>query len=355
MIEPLCRSLEIARVDVTHIAEINQANQSFYGQVFLILRSRAGADDPDLTSEFEGFPFDEDGEPTFRPSAKWYNNQIHFPNAKNLKIIESKVTKEGRDLQLIQRVEATFFEKFELKHFPFDAQDLTVAVSCKCAMEGPVPVKFSIPAFPPPQLGVDTTNFNEDDIWDLSPNVLVTLTTVGACNSRRFPAIHLSVSVRRYSGFVMFNVAVPVSIISFLSLATYSLPPENIASRLDSCITLLLTAVAFKFATASCLPQVSYMTVIDKYNLLCALIIVLSILGHTMMGFMNMWFGISFDVLVLISNIFLGIILVAWIMVQIWLLRTESSLKHEKSFNQQKRRFSPSASGRLRSFLSSEA
>ena len=234
-----------------------------------------------------------------------------------MKIIESKVTKEGKNLQLIQRVEATFFERFEIKHFPFDTQDLMITVSCKCAMEGPVLVEFCIPAFPPPQLGVDTTNFIKDDIWDLSPNVLVTLTAMGACNSRRFSAIHLSVSLRWYAGFVLINVVVPVSIISFLSFTTYSLPLENIANRLDSCITLLLTVVAFKFATASCLPQVSYMTVVDKFNLLCALIIVLSILGHTVMGFMGMWFGISFDVLVLVRNIFLGIILVTWIMAHI--------------------------------------
>ena len=44
MIEPLCRRLEIARVDVAHIAEINQANQSFHGKVFLILRIREGAE-----------------------------------------------------------------------------------------------------------------------------------------------------------------------------------------------------------------------------------------------------------------------------------------------------------------------
>jgi len=146
---PLCRTLEVARVDVTHIAEIDQIAQCFYARVYLILRITGGADDPDLTSEFEGFPFDKEGRPTFRPSAIWYLNQLDFPNGKSLKVIESKVTTEGNDLQLIKRVEGIFFERFELQNFPFDEQDLTVTVSCNCAMEGPVPVEFRLRASPP--------------------------------------------------------------------------------------------------------------------------------------------------------------------------------------------------------------
>lgn len=221
---PLLRRLEVARVDVTHIAEIDQINQSFYARVFLVLRIAGGASDPDLNADFDGFPLDPDGRPTFRPSAKWYLHHLDFPNGKNLKITEAKVTKEGEDLLLIQQVEGLFFERFELQNFPFDEQDLTVTVSCNCELEGPVPVEFCLSASPPPQLGVDTLNFTHGDIWTLSPTMLATLTTVGASSTRRFPAVHLSANVRRHSGFVLMNAAMPVSIISFLSLMTFFVP-----------------------------------------------------------------------------------------------------------------------------------
>ena len=126
MNKPPCRTLEVARVDITHIAEIDQINQSFYERVFLVLRIAGGAADPDLTADFAGFPFGPDGQPTFEPSAQWYLDQINYANAKNLRKVVSKVTRAGADLQLIQMVEVNFFERFELQTFPFDEQDLTV-------------------------------------------------------------------------------------------------------------------------------------------------------------------------------------------------------------------------------------
>ena len=193
--KPLCRNLSVARVDVTHLAEIDQISQTFYARLLLILQIKGGANDPNLTSEYEGFPFDGEGRPTFRPSGLWYLGQIDFPNGKEIKTLESKVTKQGDDLQLIKRIEGRFFERFELRNFPFDRQDLTITVSANCSCEGPVPVDFRVGD--DPQLGVDTINFPHGDIWELSPALSASLATVGASSSRRFPAVHLRAHVRR--------------------------------------------------------------------------------------------------------------------------------------------------------------
>ena len=42
------------------------------------------------------------------------------------------------------------------------------------------------------------------------------------------------------------------------------IPPEDLSTRSEIILTLLLTAVAFKMAIASSLPQLSYLTMVDK-------------------------------------------------------------------------------------------
>ena len=47
------------------------------------------------------------------------------------------------------------------------------------------------------------------------------------------------------------------------------------ADRLSVTLTLMLTAVAYKFIVASALPQVSYLTSLDTYVLVCFLFLFL--------------------------------------------------------------------------------
>ena len=127
--------------------------------------------------------------PTFRPSARWYLKQIDFSNARDLKEIESKVTTEGDDLQLIKRVEGEFFTSFALAHFPYDSQLLTVTFSVTCALEGPVPCELVKPR--PEAAGIDKDTFAFANEWELLPQLATELTTLGATNTRHFPAMML--------------------------------------------------------------------------------------------------------------------------------------------------------------------
>lgn len=296
--------------------------------MLIVLKIKGGALDPDLSKESDAYPLDENGVPTLRPSATWYMNQLDFPNAREIRTLDSKVTAEGDDLLISKRIEGHFFERFKLHDFPFDAQDLAITVSTNCATEGAVPVRFVVPdaddvaadELDRPQLGVDVVNFAHSDIWDLSPRIYTSVTTVGASSKRRFSAVHLRAHVKRRSNFVLMNVAVPVSIISFLSLMTFLVPPEEIADGLDLNFTILLTGVAFKYTTTLYLPQVSYTTLVDKYALLCTLVIVVSCLFRTVLGILDSWANVSDDTLELLNKVFLGILAALWCFVQVLFL-----------------------------------
>jgi hypothetical protein len=283
----LLRRFEVVRVDMTQLSAINQITQTFRARVFIILKITGGARDEHLLKEFDGFPLDAKGKPTFRPSARWYLSQFDFVNGRDLREIESKVTVAGDDLQLIKRVDGEFFERFELNSFPFDAQDLTVTLSVNCATAGPVPVEFFVP--PGAHMGVDVSNFAFADVWDLSPVLSGEAATVGATASRRFPALHVHACVSRRSFFVLFNVAMPMGALSLISASTFVIDYSETGAQLEISLTVLLTAIAFKFVIAAYLPQISYLTLIDKYLFACTAIIYLATLLASLGGALHNW------------------------------------------------------------------
>ena len=127
----------------------------------------------------------------------------------------------------------------------------------------------------------------QSDVWNLSPDLTTDITTIGASAKRRFPAVHFRACVSRRPGFVMLNVMLPTAVIALLSVTTFLVEIELTISKLDLSVTILLTAVAFKYATAAYLPQISYLTLIDKFVLLCMCMIVWATLLHALIGMLQ--------------------------------------------------------------------
>lgn len=73
-------------------------------------------------------------------------------------------------------------------------------------------------------------------------------------------------------------------ILTYLSFVSFTIDSDGAkigtSDRLGVTLTLLLTAVAYKFAVASSLPKVSYITTLDSYILSCSTVtIIVSILN----------------------------------------------------------------------------
>ncbi len=55
--------------------------------------------------------------------------------------------------------------------------------------------------------------------------------------------------------------------ITAMTLTSFIIPSNSLADRMSVNLTLLLTAVAFKFVVSQSLPHISYLTLLDKYVL----------------------------------------------------------------------------------------
>lgn len=81
----------------------------------------------------------------------------------------------------------------------------------------------------------------------------------------RVQQVHLY--IQRIPSFYMWNVVGIVGPLSFITVSTGMMPPEDMVNRMMFTLTLLLTSMAFKFVLISILPPVPYLTILDKYVL----------------------------------------------------------------------------------------
>ena len=147
----------------------------------------------------------------------------------------------------------TVKERFELHNFPFDLQELQIELRLNDSKTWDL---FD--------LTVTQVQFNKSAL-------VLTEWKVHAPIVRRENPKHkvskVVLLVERFSWFYIQNVVFIMLGISLLGLCSFALDIHETGARVGNILTLILTAVAFKFILASILPKVPYNTIIDYYIL----------------------------------------------------------------------------------------
>ena len=142
-------------------------------------------------------------------------------------------------------------EHYELHEFPFDNQALTIELRQD---RGP-----SIEYF---DLSVHAVLFHRPALemaeWEVCQPLVERV-------NPKHKVTQVKLQVMRKSQYYMNNIVVMMLGITTLSLSTFVLEPEDVASRLGNILTLLLTSVAFKFVIGDSLPKVTYDTEMDSF------------------------------------------------------------------------------------------
>ena len=273
---PTC--FELLNIDLMKLHNIDVQKSSFQAQIWVEFTIRGGALDADLSKEGAVFPIGEDGKPTFKPSAGWYMQQVNFPNAHSVKLVDAKWKWRGDDIVMAMRYEGAFAEVYELEDFPFDQQGLTIMLNFNCRVGGPLPMELVV-----------------------SPRCKITLSCIDVCpparewivarkvsihnfkmgeeygTDRVFPALSITAQVKRKPMYHILNLAMPMGLFSVLSLmqaACNANTEGSINHRHQMTLMMVLTATAYKMAIAGKLPPVSYLTWLDKYTLCNYLLII---------------------------------------------------------------------------------
>ncbi|CAH1801807.1 unnamed protein product [Owenia fusiformis] len=157
-----------------------------------------------------------------------------------------------------QRIKGTFIETLELKDFPVDVQELTLQVSTE---RSEVEVELMEDKKELSSINVDT--FMDQQEWNVYEHVeseLVPTTTEFSNSKFKHPKLNLMCHVSRKPGYFFWNIFLIMFMITSLTFVVYAIDIEVPQGRLNVNLTLLLTAVAFKFVCAQNLPTISYLT-----------------------------------------------------------------------------------------------
>jgi hypothetical protein len=105
-----------------------------------------------------------------------------------------------------------------------------------------------------------------------------------------YPRCRFTVYLWRRTGYYISNVILPICVLTLLSPLSCTLNDDGTslgtADRLGITLTLLLTAVAYKFVVASSLPTVSYLTILDRFvTLLLLLLLTISFDSYVLVCF----------------------------------------------------------------------
>lgn len=171
------------------------------------------------------------------------------------------------------RAAGEFSEQYELEHFPFDKQDVSFTLTLNMPTTRAqlvdnvyYPSLFLYKGFALSSIFTPMAKaaiIVEAMSSDISESVTGTL----------YPRMRFAVPLARKYGYFMNNIIVPVGAITLIAPLSAATEPEGMrmgtGDRMAYSVTLLLTAVAYKFAIASSLPQVSYLTLVDSYTLVC--------------------------------------------------------------------------------------
>jgi len=220
-----------------------------------------------------------------------FDPKIMFMNTAEVPVIEESVdpkfhwekSKRGQNDALVFScrigVTAKFREQFELQNFPLDAQPLNIIVSSD----------------------------NHDDVinlygWDdeslVRKEFMVLneyeMSDIKFCRARTirksavgYPLLYTGVVVKRKYGYYMWNVFLPLFLITLMSVTTFVVPLHEVAERCGVILTLLLTSVAFKFVVGQDLPKISYNTFLDTYVLVSFIVLTFIALGVAFVGFLD--------------------------------------------------------------------
>lgn len=159
---------------------------------------------------------------------------------------------EGKTALMWNKVyTSTCRERFELHDFPFDRQELTLDFRLN-----------DTKTWDDFNLTINTVQFHKDAL-ELSEWKVYT--PIVKRDSPKEKASKVFLQVKRFSGFYVQNVVCMMFGLTLLGLLAFAMDIEDLGSRVSTVLTLILTAVAFKFILASTLPKVPYNCLIDYF------------------------------------------------------------------------------------------
>ncbi|UJR07959.1 hypothetical protein I4U23_012238 [Adineta vaga] len=215
----------------------------------------------------------------------------------------AKLNKIDKEIYICEHriVKGLFWEKLELYHFPTDVQDLSISITSMLFHD-----RVLLLADPYSLSGINREAFVDQQEWSLYEHVNTEQRfikdflfrtgdddenendgdneTIQGKEDRKRSVLTVTCHAARKSTYFYWNGYFLIFMITFVSFCTFGMPMQVAINRLQVSCTLLLTSVTFRWTVNRSLPTVSYLTSLDKYGIICMLILVSHSIWHGMIS-----------------------------------------------------------------------
>jgi len=277
-------TMTLVRFRYLRISHIDLIHQKFEAQFLVVLCIKGGANDPYLSQLGEGshkFPKPESGPP--RPSARWFANQLTVGNSTTERPpLDDNVYISGDDIFISRRYQGEFFEVFEMDDFPFDRQELSIELAVNCRVNGATPCMLVIDDAA--QVDMSEIGFRTCTQQYELDNRMTSIEVPIAPPDDVYPTVRISTRVYRDPTYIVINMCVPMILFMLTQMLQFFMPTGDQEGRLAVTLTVLLTANAYKTVTLHMTPNISYLTLVDKYVQWMSSIMILNVAEGAAVG-----------------------------------------------------------------------
>ncbi len=164
----------------------------------------------------------------------------------------------GGRLRLAQRYTGEFSSPMALEDFPLETQQLTVVIGT--VLLGPDQVQVRIDPERSGLYGATTVAG-----WSVeAPSSEVGTARIADLTINR---IRYAFPARRRPGFFVYKVVLPRALIVAMSWSVFWLDPKYVDAQLGVASAAVLTVIAFQLSFGDLLPQIPYLTRMDRFVL----------------------------------------------------------------------------------------
>ena len=232
---------------LSDLNEIHDSKQSFVSDVFI----RAQWQDSRLVHSAT--------EPCYVEETDIWTPQLQMLNRRSVERVRAPqflVTPEGGVLQAV-RVYGDFSFRADLSDFPFDEQQLRFIIVSGYETQDVKIVADKASLAVAPQLSV--TN------WKVQLREGVSSEHYVASLDRDLSRVDVIFDAQRLSGFYTWQLLVPLILVVMMTWTVFWIPLEFVPPRVGLVATSMLTLIAYRFAMASILPPIAYLTRLDQF------------------------------------------------------------------------------------------
>jgi hypothetical protein len=177
-----------------------------------------------------------------------------------------------------QRLTGTFASRLNLRRFPLDSQTLQIRLVAYGTNTSEVELvaHSDLGALQNPEFAITDWKIGPPEIESGSFEVVPT--------APKLPMLTIRMGAERLTGYYIVQLLIPLLLILGMSWVVFLIDPGIIPTRVGTCVTTVLTLIAYRFMISGFIPKLPYLTVVDYVLLGATLLVAASLVTVALTG-----------------------------------------------------------------------